>query len=183
VVSRILLRRVLGACLARPADRLEFITDANGKPHLADAAGLHFNLAHTGDLMVLAVTAGSPVGVDVERVRELKDACGIARRFFTARESGWLQGRRGKGLSLAFFRLWTRKEAILKATGEGLSRGLEVLELLDKRGRLLPSVSRGSPGAVWRLHALEPAAGFVAALAVPADRGDVRLKMATCRPG
>lgn len=182
MVSRGLMRRVLGGGRCLPPDQLRFTTDDHGKPHLVNGRETQFNLSHSRDLMLLAVTRGMPVGVDIEQVRRLKDAHGIAHRFFTARESEWLRGRQGSEVDSAFFSLWTRKEAILKATGEGISSGLETIELLDAGGRFLSSVSHGKQG-VWTVQELQPATGFVAALAVPAAAGAVQLHRAACRPG
>lgn len=160
-------------------ERVAFETDARGKPRLATESGVEFNLAHSADLMVLAVTRGVAVGVDVERVRPMNDAQGIARRFFTPREADWLQYQKGAELERAFFNAWTRKEAILKATGEGISSGLASIELLDADGQFLPLISHGLHGAMWALHALEPATGFVAALALPFHATKTELRTAS----
>ena len=122
------------------------------------------------------------MGVDVERCRPLNDCQAIARRFFTKREADWLEGFRGAALDRAFFRLWTRKEAILKSTGEGISGGLDSLELLAAGGSFRPVVIRSAGGAAeqgWGLTELVPAAGFAGALALPADAGRVELQAAT----
>lgn len=184
VVSRSLLRIVLGRCLDTAPEDLRFGWDVGGKPHLANDRDVEFNLAHTGDLMLLALTRSMPVGVDVERVRRLNDPVGIARRFFTAREADWLQRRTRDELNRAFFRLWTRKEAVLKAGGEGISSGLESLELLDADGWFSDLVMRqhkDSAATKWSVMELHPAIGFLGALAVPGDAGRVELRTATLR--
>ncbi len=185
VVSRGVLRRVLAGCLNTNPGELTFTSDANGKPHLAKERALQFNLAHTADLMLLAVTRGAPLGVDVERIRRLSDPRGIARRFFSAREADWLCQVNAAELDRAFFRLWTRKEAILKATGEGISSGLNSIELLDAHHHLQETVRRhpSNPEATsWVLTELEPASGFVASLALPATAGRPVLHTATFQP-
>jgi len=182
IVSRIVLRRILSGSLGVEPDRIQLRTDADGKPCLADSCGIEFNLAHTGDLMLVAVTCGIPVGVDVERIRQLNDSQAIARRFFTQREANWLQRVNAAGLNRAFFSLWTRKEAILKATGEGISSGLDSLELLNDDESFRQSVARGGRDSAekwWILRELDPAVGFVGALALPVTAGRLQLQAAT----
>ena len=89
----------------------------NGKPFLPEYPGFHFSLAHSGAWAVCAVSE-YPLGVDIEQVRELRR--GIAERFFSPEECALLEG----GGDAAFFALWTLKEAAVKASGEGLARGL-----------------------------------------------------------
>jgi len=185
VMSRGLLRTVLGSCLNTPPGQVEIRLDANGKPRLADNYGVTFNLTHTGDLMLLAVTGGLPVGVDVERVRPMKDSQAMAQRFFSPREARWLQSLEGSELDLGFFGIWTRKEAILKATGEGISSGLSSIDVLDGNegfAHSVPADDKCSVGRVWRLRELHPAKGFVGALALPALGDSPRLELATLRP-
>ncbi len=176
VASRVIVRRILGACLGVAPERVPMRSDAKGKPHLAGDCGVQFNLAHSSDLLVVAVAQGLPVGVDVERVRPLNDAPSIARRFFTRSEADWLEAQEGADGDRSFFRLWTRKEAALKATGEGISSGLNSIELLDDAGAFKNTVVRNAGDAaqtVWTLRELEPARGFVGALAWPAGTGPV----------
>jgi len=186
VASRGILRRILGRCLDLAPGQVRFETDPRGKPRLLAGGDIEFNLAHTHDLMLLAVTRRWPVGVDVERIRRLNDAPGIARRFFTQREADWLQRVSEGRIDRAFFDLWTRKEAILKATGAGLSGGLAALELLAPDGTYKGTVvdeSARCKGATWVFTELEPAAGFVGALALPDDARKARLHTATFAPG
>jgi len=186
LVSRVMLRRVLGAAMNLAPERVAFGREARGKPCLVDPAGIGFNLAHTGDLMLLAVTPGVPVGVDIERVRRLKAAQDIARRFFTGREAGWLRAFEGAAVDRAFFRLWTRKEAVLKATGEGISSGLGTFEVLEANGEFTSTLSRRVPGEEedrWEVTELSPADGFIAAVALPASDGWMKLECACHRLG
>jgi 4'-phosphopantetheinyl transferase len=184
VASRLVVRRLLGACLGLAPERVPIQSDARGKPHL-EGGGFEFNLAHSGDLLLVAVAKRMPVGVDVERVRPLRDATAIARRFFTAREADWLETRSGAERGRAFFRLWTRKEAVLKATGEGISSGLNTIELLDHTGAFKDTVARGGGGVDatgWRLKELDPARGFIGALAWPAQAGPVEVLLRRAAP-
>ena len=181
ISSRVLLRSVLGRCLNIAPSAVNIGLEDRGKPHLNHHTQIQFNLAHSGDLMLLAVTNGMKIGVDVERVRPLNDAKAIARRFFSTNESNWLQRCSDQELDQAFFQLWTRKEAVLKATGEGISSGLDSLELLNPEGTFKPAVTRTADGGSetrWTFHDLHPAAGYIGALALPKMDGEVQIKCA-----
>jgi 4'-phosphopantetheinyl transferase len=179
VVSRLVLRRILGACLGVAPDQVRIESNMLGKPQLAGGERIDFNLAHSGDLLLVAVARAIRVGVDVERIRPLNDAQAIARRFFSPHEADWLQERQDAERDRAFFRLWTRKEAVLKATGEGISSGLDTISVLGADGTFPDTVRRRGAGveeAVWALIELEPANGFVGALACPAQARPVELR-------
>lgn len=132
---------------------------------------IQFNLAHSQDLALVAVTRLGPVGVDVEQLQPINDAAELGRQFFSERESTILDALPIAERPAAFFNLWTRKEALLKATGEGIGHLLHRVEvscLNNEPARFL--ALPGSAGELdeWALHALAPAPGFVAALAVRA---------------
>ena len=95
-----------------------------GKPALKAPAPCHFNLSHSGDAIAVAV-ADQPVGLDIESHRELNDGLAIAQRVFHPRERQWLQAQ--ADFAAGFYRLWTLKEALLKATGEGFTQAPEAL--------------------------------------------------------
>jgi 4'-phosphopantetheinyl transferase len=153
-------------------EELRFEYSANGKPGFAagvENGGIHFNLAHSEDLALIAVTRIGPVGVDVEYVRELKDMDQLVTRFFSARENEVFQKVAASEKPAAFFNLWTRKEALLKATGEGITRSLSLVEvsfLLGEPARLVAVAGDTEKAKEWSLKQLAPAAGFVGAVAV-----------------
>jgi 4'-phosphopantetheinyl transferase len=161
VVARCGLRQILGRYLGRDARALEFTYGAYGKPLLANC-GLEFNLAHSGDLALVAVATDRPVGVDLERIKPIADLERLAERFFTAGEHQRIIELPPEQRSSAFFRTWTCKEAYLKATGDGLRKlkGLEVVVSLQQMAQLV------HPQA-WDLQELKPGDGFVAAIAAP----------------
>ncbi len=175
LASRGVLREVLAACAGcRPAE-LRFLTGPDGKPRLGGLRPVHFNLSHSSDVMLLAVSAECALGVDVERLRPMKDALAIARRFFTPREAAWLESASAAAPDEAFFRLWTRKEAVLKACGQGIGSGLDTLELVDGSSELRRQLRHPEPrGAEWQIHELCPAAGYVGALAVSPSVNEIR---------
>lgn len=128
MICRGLLRHLLSRYGLGPADQIPFAYEPRGKPELSksiDAAGLQFNLAHSRDALVLAVTRDRSIGVDVERLRDVEHADAIARRNFAPEELGVYFAVDNTRRMEAFFRVWTRKEAFIKATGEGLYRALD----------------------------------------------------------
>jgi 4'-phosphopantetheinyl transferase len=125
VVARGRARQLLGALSGRPPAAVRFVVAPGGKPGLEEGGGLRFSLAHSADLLLCAFTLDREVGVDVERVRDDLDHDAIARRFFGAPEVRSLAALPPATARDAFFACWTRKEAVVKATGEGLARPLD----------------------------------------------------------
>lgn len=141
------------------------VSGAHGRPRLAQApAELDFNWSHSGELAVVALARGVAPGVDVECMRPRPRAMDLARRFFHPQETAALQAMPAAGRERAFFELWTAKEAVLKATGHGISFGLQRL-LVNREGVLQLAWLEGDDAAAWQLHALALGAGCVAALA------------------
>jgi 4'-phosphopantetheinyl transferase len=130
--SRALLRIVLGAYLHSAPESLRFRYSDQGKPALDGEhlkGGLMFNVSHSGGVALFAITRGREIGVDVERVRRSSDLEAIARRFFSACEQMQLAALEPEQRGEAFFRCWTRKEAYIKARGEGLSMPLDQFDV------------------------------------------------------
>lgn len=175
--SRGILRTLLGRYLQTPPQEIGFRYSAQGKPALASGADLHFNVAHSHEVALYALARDRPVGIDVERCRPLDDAEGIARRFFSPREvRGFLAAGPQERIA-RFFQIWTRKEAIVKALGEGLSHPLHTFDVLLDDGRAVPLVSL--PGdetatSQWRLLDLAPHPDYAGALAAAGDGWQVR---------
>jgi 4'-phosphopantetheinyl transferase len=171
IAGRGLLRRVLGRYLETDPAALEFVYGPNGKPAVAGSAHaskIEFNLAHSEDLALLAVTQQSPVGVDVEALRHLTDAADLVARFFCPRENQIFSHLAVAEQPAAFFNLWTRKEALLKATGEGIGRLLNQVEvsfLPDEQAKFRHLPTEVASPADWTLRALSPAPGYTGALA------------------
>lgn len=173
------LREILGRYLRCDPGRIAFRTTEYGKPFLApDSGSLRFNLSHSGDQALFAVTRSRQIGVDIERLREDFDVYEIADRFFSPGEVAALRALPQASLREGFFTCWTRKEAYIKARGEGLSMPLDRFDVSVAPGseaRLL--AARGDPAAAegWTLRAIDPGEGYVAALAVEgASRFEVR---------
>lgn len=172
IAGRGALREILAPYVSAPPAELCFSYSDNGKPGLSGElarSNLHFNLAHTEDLALIAVTRIGVVGVDVEAVRPVKDVDALVARFFSARESALFQKVLAADKPQAFFNLWTRKEALLKATGEGITRSLSLVEVSFLPGdpaRLLAISGDELKAAEWTLRDFSPAPGFVGALAI-----------------
>jgi 4'-phosphopantetheinyl transferase len=128
--ARTALRGILGAYLGLGAAAVPIEIAPLGRPRLAvaasasadgDAPALDFNLSHCDALALVAVARHGPLGVDVERVRTMDDALALAERHFVADEIEQVAQASGAARAAAFFTCWTRKEAVLKSTGVGLS--------------------------------------------------------------
>ena len=148
--GRGLLRQILGTYLECPPADIHFEYESQGKPALAGGKGpIAFNLSHSGKIALLAITRQKEVGVDVERVVRLSEMDAIAQRFFRADERLQLRGISGAEKQHQFFKIWTRKEAVLKCSGRGIG-GIEE--------------SKGVPFAGF-LDELTPAPGYIGSVA------------------
>ena len=170
IVARATLREVLGGCLETEPGAIALTYGAKGKPSLAAApVDLQFSVSHSADLAVYAVGIGAPVGVDIERLREVDDLEAIAERTFSRRECTVLRGL-GVGLRPGgFFNCWTRKEAYIKALGEGLSYPLQRFSVSLAPGapaRLESVDDAPAHGETWTMEALPLPAGFAGAVVV-----------------
>lgn len=161
ITARGVLRGLLGRYLGTRPDQIRFTYNAFGKPELSAEFGsrLRFNLSHSGDLALIAITTDAAIGVDLERIRPQPDYGAIARSVFSAAEVDQLNSLPSHLYAQAFFNCWTRKEAYVKARGEGLAMPCPVD--LD-----------GTPP--WSLYTLQPAPGYVGALVV--EERDRRLR-------
>lgn len=170
-VARALLRLILAPYVGIEAQALEFGYGARGKPFVPAPQALHFNLSHSHMAAIYAVSRHD-IGVDIEyHHREVSDLSAIARRFFAPAESAVLHALPRERWQAAFFNCWTRKEAYIKAVGDGLSLGLDQFEVSlepDAPARFISIGGDRARAAQWSLFDLRPAAGYTAALAVPA---------------
>ncbi len=178
VAARGILRDILGRYQGLSPSDIQFAYTAQGKPELAaaQAGGLHFNLAHSGDLALVALARGRPLGVDLERKlpREAPDL--LVERFFSAGERAAFGRVPPEHKALAFLLGWTRKEAYLKARGEGLTLPLNQFEVTLSPGEPPALVAdwHSPPSATpWVLLDVEAGAGYVGALAVPGPVGEL----------
>ncbi len=168
------LRLLLGHYLDLDPRQLCFGYSPQGKPAL-EGHNLCFNLSHSQGLALHAFSRGLALGIDVEHLRPAVAGTQIARRFFSAREVTALEEVPPERRTEAFFTCWTRKEAYLKARGEGLSLGLQHFAVsLDEPARLLDAEEGEGETRNWRFCALAPRPGYVGALCAAA--GDWQLR-------
>lgn len=179
-VARGVLRRLLARYLGVAPTAVEFRYGAHGKPALAETAegrDLRFNLSHSHGLALHAFAIGREVGVDVERMRPNTDVMAVARRFFSPAEVDALTKLPAGQRREAFFNCWTRKEAFIKAHGEGIALGLGRFGVTLRPGEpaaLLRFDGDPAEAARWSMYALDAGEGYKAALAVGGKGWDLK---------
>ena len=167
-----LLRTLLGRYLGVTPEKIEFSTNAFGKPALVSAmhaGSLSFNLAHSGDVIVYAFTLRRKVGIDVEKIRPEIKVMELAMSQFADNEINSLQACAPIERADAFFRGWTRKEAYVKARGEGLSFPLNKFAVTMNRSEPVQiSWAENDPGCAsnWSMFNLDLHPGYTAAVVV-----------------
>jgi 4'-phosphopantetheinyl transferase len=171
-VARAELRRLLAARLSVSAESIALVYGDRGKPSLAPQfadSGLQFNLSHCADVAIYAFTYHREIGVDVESVRPLQDADSIAKHFFSRQENEAYLAVDIGSRPLAFFNCWTRKEAFVKAVGDGLYHPLDSFDVSLAPGepaRILRIGNVSGDSCGWRMISFSPASGYVAAVVV-----------------
>jgi 4'-phosphopantetheinyl transferase len=187
-VARGTLRTLLGAFMDQPPRSIVIETEMSGKPGLADAGGLHFNVSHSGDLALICIAGCGPVGVDLEFVRPVPSAVAIARSRFAAAEARFVEEGNPAQADRRFLLCWTRKEAVVKALGAGLSVGLRgfTVPLAPAGGNAAIDEPGGSAARRWLLVDVPLGDDHVAAVALPAreSRGETnqRLESVSSKP-
>jgi 4'-phosphopantetheinyl transferase len=168
IAGRALLRDLLAGYLGQPPEAIQFAYNEWGKPALAPgfaARDLRFNLSHSQDLAMYAFVIGRDVGVDLELIRAEVANERVAENFFSPSEVSTLRALPLEHQAEGFFNCWTRKEAYVKARGQGLS-----IELKSFDVSLIPGqeakILRGDDCRGWSLVSFKPEQGFVAAMAI-----------------
>jgi len=169
---RSVLRGLLSGYLAIPAAEIRFEYQANGKPQLAveqNPRALQFNVSHAAGMALIAVGSEHRLGVDIETIRTNVDTSALAERFFSTRERAGLRALPDDLRVPGFFACWTRKEAFLKATGDGLSFPLvdfSVSTHPDLDPELDEIKGDTEAGRQWSLRDVSAIGGFRAAIAL-----------------
>jgi 4'-phosphopantetheinyl transferase len=163
VVAHTALRHILSRYTGIRPGELRFTEGSQGKPCLAASTPIRFSVSYAGEIAVIAVSSHGEIGVDVERVRNLGWGR-LANRHFTPREVSTLHALARSERRRGFFRLWTCKEALLKAVGVGLTAPLNSFEVELQPGR--PASLHEGEGDAWALAELEVPADYVAAVVV-----------------
>lgn len=181
VAARGLLRNILAQYLDMEPNQLRLSSNPHGKPALALESGgdrLRFNVSHSHRLALIAVTQQKEIGVDIERIRPDLANEMIARRFFSPNEVATLLALPEYLRREAFFTCWTRKEAYIKARGEGLSFPLDQFSVSlapDDLPALLAVEGNVQETSRWSLHHLYPGHAYVAAIAIEGHTRDIDL--------
>ena len=183
VLSRGALRVLIGSFLQAPPEKLLLILGSHGKPGVAQpgagSPAFEFNVSHSGGIAIFAFSSDCAVGIDIEQIRPLEDMRKVATHFFSREESEDLFSLPPDERERAFFLCWTRKEAYVKAVGEGLSIPLDSFQVTLRPGepaRFLHLNHDVSLAQAWTLHNLEVASGYAAALAYRDAPRPVRLQ-------
>ena len=182
-VARATVRTILGSYFKVSDRDLRFDYSRHGKPALADdTTDIRFNVSHSSDLAMLAVTRGRDVGVDLEITRDDVEIDQLTTRFFSEHECAALREISNTQRLRAFFRCWTSKEAFLKAQGIGLSRSLESfdVEVNPKlSARLLATRPNAEEAEHWSLHDVPTGENYAAAVAW--EDSIAEIKILRCR--
>lgn len=170
MVSRGTLRALLGHYVSVPPKELCFEYSEYGRPRLAtgsSAQDLDFNLSHGGGYALLGFAREHKIGLDIEKIRWDFGTSEIAERFFSEAERSALRDLPSEQRHEAFFRCWTRKEAFIKALGEGLSHPLDQFDVSVAPGvpaELLATRPDAQEALRWRIWDLQAPTGYAAAL-------------------
>ena len=166
ILCRGALRMLIGRYLGVPPASVQFQYGSKGKPCVE--SGLKFNVSHSEDLAVFAFATELDVGVDVEQARSIPNMHQIASHFFSMEECSDLQSVDIARRSQAFFNCWTRKEAYIKAIGDGLSIPLDSFRVSlhpDHEAKLISIQNDPNATEAWSMHDFCPATGFIGAVA------------------
>ncbi|HSU14482.1 4'-phosphopantetheinyl transferase family protein [Longimicrobium sp.] len=181
IAGRGIQRQVLARYLGADPAALRYRLAEHGKPALDGpeaAGGLRFNVSNSGDGLLIALALGRELGVDLEAVLPVGDRDAVARRFFSVPENQVYDSIPDEARDLAFFTCWTRKEAYIKAIGEGLTMPLDRFDVTLRPGEPAHLLcTRGTPdeAARWTLRELDPGPGWLGALAVEGGGWSLRL--------
>ncbi len=164
IASRGILRHLIASSTGRTPEAVKFAYGTHGKPSVDGE--IRFNMSDSGPVAVYAIGLEREIGIDIEQVRSIRDAGALARRFFSPREAETIL-RTETDRESAFFTCWTRKEAYIKARGEGLSMPLHTFEVSidpSERPRLVSASIDPREVTRWSMDAFSPLPGYVAAI-------------------
>ncbi|MDX1962095.1 MAG: 4'-phosphopantetheinyl transferase superfamily protein [Pirellulales bacterium] len=184
IVGRGVLRRILAGILRVLPQEISFVYNGHGRPAVSreQCRGTdygHFNISHTGDLALVAVTNLATVGIDVEQYRKEEKLADLAQRFFSSGEFAEWQELPANQQVAGFFAIWTQKEAFIKAIGQGLSYPLANFTVQARPNlpaRLLAIHDSSGDAVGWRLQHLELEPGYSATVAAPAGAWNCKVE-------
>jgi 4'-phosphopantetheinyl transferase len=167
VLGRGLIRESLGLYLGQKPSAIKLVEGERGRPVFTDDATIQFSISHTRDIVAIALTAGARVGIDFEFVKPAVDLSELAERILSEDDLRNFQSFPRHEAVTAFFRAWTRKEAYLKARGEGIADGLKQVSVSFGQEEIssLTDARDESAGRQWRLHNLTVSKEYMGSLA------------------
>ena len=166
VIGRALLRSLLGEALGLAPGAVPIARGARGRPQLDGIEGIDFNVSHTQDLSLVVIARGPRIGVDIERADREVNADGLARKFLASQERATLDPDDADARRSRFLRYWTCKEAMSKATGDGISAPFRNMEVsLGDSIELVRGAAPYDPER-WRLYAVDVPSAYFGTLAV-----------------
>ena len=172
VVARGSLRRIIGSYLGLQPDQIRFSYNRFGKPFIDDQnVSIRFNVSHSRDIALIAVTSGKEVGIDIEFVDDGLDVLTTAKCIFSQTETSILEKLPSDLRTRAFFKAWTSKEAYLKALGKGFSdesRQFPVSILMDEQ-KFVFITNDGHRSRKWSLMSLPSGRNYSSALVVEGE--------------
>lgn len=168
IIARSSLKRILSLYLSIPPQKIDFQYNTYGKPQLLEninKINLQFNISHSENIAIYGITCQNLIGVDIEYMRPMSEAENLAKRFFTQKEFVAMSKLSSAEKNREFFKLWTGKEAYLKAIGKGISGGLDKVEISSHEPRKfirLPESNQTN----YNLFYLTPEHNYLAAIAI-----------------
>jgi 4'-phosphopantetheinyl transferase len=178
ILVRGTLRKLLGRYLDIQPAKVDFVYGPNGKPQLGIHERLRFNVSHSDSLAAFAFTSNCEIGIDIEQIRPLSEMQDLANQLFSAEEASELMSLPDSQREPAFYLGWTRKEAYLKAIGEGLSRPLNSFRIefdSEHFGRPIPFGVEMPALELWTIVDLTISPGFAGSLAYSDAKRPVRV--------
>ncbi len=187
ILSRGILRKILGEAAGVNPAAVRFELNPNGKPFLPGSP-LRFNLSHSRDRLLIAVTTGRAVGIDIEFRRSNINMAAIAERWFSDEERQYFQT--AKTAETAFYDIWTKKEAFVKAQGRGIFQGISEFTVplgtgpnvpgigrrTEKPALPVPTIGKNGPAEPWLFQTLEIDPAYAAALVFTAPAASVQIR-------
>lgn len=179
IVARGILRKILAHYLDREPSDIRFEYTHHGKPILASKSGsgtICFNVSHSDEFVLYAVTPDQNIGIDIERIRDDVDMDQITQTFFSQTDIRSLKQTQKNNWPGVFFQYWTRKEAFLKAMGEAISFPKEQFDVSLINGKTLSPVmlsGNNEKSSGWYVKDLFPCRGYAAAIAVENGDSDI----------
>lgn len=175
LAGRTLLRQWLSQVTGHPANRLTLGTGPHGKPFLEEDSSLQFSLSHGGDWLMLVLSDGHAVGIDIEPIQPRRKLSQLCRRYLSESESSTVLSLPSDQSQVQFLRYWTCKEAYVKGLGIGLTMPLKTVNLAlphpqPTEPQLIPLTQGLEPG--WQIYQWQPTPGYAAALALKGQASD-----------